>query len=341
MTRVPRGLLAGVVLLVLVIVGGTVGYMAVEGLSLVDAIYLTVITISTVGFAEPEGGFSTAGRLLTIIVILGGVGSALYTATVGLEIAFEMLIGGERRARRMVRDISKLSDHVIVAGFGRIGRNVWHELERLDTAAVIIDDRPDRAEAAVAAGALTIQGDATQNEVLVEAGISRARALIACVRADADNLVIVLSAKSMRPELLVIARATEAENESKLLLAGADRVVAPQVVGAHRLAVLVSRPHVADFIDLVVAGQVVEFTVEQIDIDPSSPLAGVSLRDADIRGRAGALVLGVQGSDGRLTLNPDPGWVMDAGCVLVSLGTPGQLAAMRSLAAGQEPRPVA
>ncbi len=327
-----RGVVAGLVLVGLITTVGTVGYMITEDLPFLDALYTSVITISTVGFREPGTGFTPAGQILTIVIVVSGVGSLLYTATVGLELLVERLMGGDRRAKRLRKEVQLLDDHVIVCGFGRIGRNVWLELRRLGIPAVVVDQEPDPLEAAQAMGALVVEGNATQNEVLLDAGIRKARSVIACVRADSDNLVIVLSAKALRPDVPVIARASEAESEDKLRLAGADRVVAPQVVGAHRLARLVAQPHLADFVDLVVGGEVVEFAVEGCTVHEGSVMAGSTLRETDVRGHTGALVLGLQEGTGEVALNPDPDAVIRPGQNLVALGTLDQLAALRELA---------
>jgi voltage-gated potassium channel len=331
MTR-ARGVIAGLTLLAIVTILGTVGYVLIEDEDVFDAFYDTVITISTVGFAEPTGGLSTAGKVLTIFVVIAGVGSALYTATAGLEIALEQLLGGERRHRRLQKEVESMNGHVIVCGFGRVGRNVWSELQRYNEASVVVEVDHERVEGARERGALVVEGNATTDEILREAGIERAKGLIASVRDDSDNLVIVLSAKALRPELLVIARASEAINEEKLLLAGADRVVAPQVVGAHRLAALATQPDLTDFIDLVVQGQVVEFAVEQCSVQEGSALAGQTLRGADVHGRAGALVIALQKPPAEVRLNPDPDEEIEAGSVLIGLGSPAQLASLRRLA---------
>ena len=327
-----RGVIAGLALLATVVTIGAVGFSTTEeGLSLFDGLYTTVITISTVGFGEPGGGFSQAGKAVAIFVIVGGVGSALYTATAGLEVVFTTLLGGERARRKMRREIDDLEDHVIVCGFGVVGRNVWAELERGGKSTVVIEKDSERAESAREKGALVVEGNATYDVVLSEAGIDRASGLIACVQSDSDNLVIVLSAKALRPNLQVMARATEGTAEEKLLLAGADRVVAPQVLGAHRLAALVNQPQLADFIDLVVRGQIVQVAVEQCPVEAGAALEGKTLREADVRGAVGVTVLAVQEPDAEVQFNPDPDKPLAAGHVVIALGNPQQLETLRRL----------
>ena len=332
MTR-ERRLAASLAVLVLVTIGGAVGYRIIEGAPFGDALYMTVLTISTVGFQEVFP-LSTAGRALTAGLIVVGVGAALYTAATALEIALERFIGGELRERRMNREIDRLHDHVIVCGFGRVGRNVWRALGEENISAVVIEADPDAVTIALDDGALIVQGDATHDQTLDAAGIERARALIACVRSDSDNLVIVLSAKSRRADLSVIARANEVEAREKLRLAGADRVVSPQLVGAHRMAALAAEPRLDEFVDVILHGRLMELRIEGIEVDPRSPLAGKSLRESAIREESGALVLAVETPGGDLQFNPDPELLLRSGCMIVAIGTSDQVEALRAHSSG-------
>jgi voltage-gated potassium channel len=327
-----RRLAAALALLGLIIALGTAAYVAFEDAALSDALYMTVITITTVGYSEviPLAG---TGRLLTGILIVVGVGSALYTAGIALEIGLERIVGGDWRRRRMSREIAGIRDHVIVCGFGRVGRNTWIELKAEDTPTVVIERDPELVSAAEAMGALVVAGDATKDEALAAAGIDRARALIACVQLDADNLVIVLSAKTRHPRLRVVARAAEPDSEEKLRLAGADRVVLPQKVGAQRLAALAGRAHLDEFVDLVLHGKLVELRIEEFTVGDDSPLVGATLRGSDIRGRSGALVLALEDLGGRLVFNPDPGMTFRPHQSFMGMGTESQLERLRSLTA--------
>jgi voltage-gated potassium channel len=325
-----RRLAAALALLGTIIALGTASYVVFENATLGDALYMTVITITTVGYNEviPLDG---TGRLLTGILIVVGVGSALYTAGIALEIGLERIVGGDWRRRRMSKEIAGIRDHVIVCGFGRVGRNTWKELKAEDTEAVVIERDPELVASAEAMGALVVAGDATKDDALAAAGIDRARALIACVQLDADNLVIVLSAKNRNPSLRVVARAVEADAEEKLRLAGADRVVLPQKVGAQRLAALAGRPHLDEFVDLVLHGKLVELRIEEFTVGGGSPLVGATLRSSDIRGRSGALVLALEDLSGRLVFNPDPGMTFRPSQAFICMGTESQLERLRSL----------
>ena len=331
MTR-ERRLTAALALLFAILLAGTAGYWAIEDASPFDSFYMTVITISTVGYGEVFP-LSAAGEAFTAVLIVVGVGSGLYTAAIALEIGIERIVGGERRRRRMAKEITRMRNHVIVCGFGRVGRNTWSELRDEDTPTVVIELDEALVQEAIDLGATVLVGDATKDEILMEAGIDRARALIACVRNDADNLVIVLSAKNRNPNLRVIARASEVHAEDKLRLAGADRVVLPQKVGAQRLAALAGQPHLDEFVDIVLHGKLVELRIEEFTVGTASPLVGTTLRTSDIRSRSGALILAIEDMAGRLVFNPDPGTTFRSAQSFIGMGTEAQLDRLRLLTA--------
>lgn len=328
-----RRLAASLVILILITLGGAIGFAIIEGASFGDALYMTVLTISTVGFREIFP-LSSAGRILTAGLIVVGVGAALYTAGTALEIGLERFLGGEKRRRRMTREIDRLDKHVIVAGFGRVGSHTWGALRSEDVPVSVIEWDPDAAQRARDAGALVVEGDATRNEALDLAGISQARALIACVRQDSDNLVIVLSAKSRRTDLPVIARANEVEAQEKLRLAGADRVVSPQLVGAHRLAALAAEPRLDEFVDVILHGKLMELRIEGFEVGERSLLSGQLLRDTDIRGLSGAQVLALESPSGDIVFNPGPEAMIQPGHTLIAIGSSEQVERLRRVARG-------
>ncbi|MBT8248367.1 MAG: potassium channel protein, partial [Acidimicrobiia bacterium] len=318
---------AGLLLLALSMVG-TVGYVVIESASVFDSFYMTIITISTVGFEEVID-LSAAGRTLSMVLVVLGVGLVFYTATA----AIELIIANQpkRRIRALEREVDSLSGHYVVCGFGRVGRNAWQHIVDDGKSVVVIDNSPEKIEAATAAGALAVEGDATRNDILERAGVARAAGLVASVAQDSDNLVIVLSCRTANPGLLITARANEGEAEEKLVMAGADRVVAPPKVGGHRLAALVLHRELADFVDLVHGGRTVEFKVEEFQIDADSALAGVSLRESQIRGRSGAMVFAVEEPGGGLIVNPDPDLIFMVDARVVAIGTDEQLGRLRIL----------
>lgn len=318
----------GLAILAIVFLVGTAGFVIIEDAPLFDAGYMVLITITTVGFQEIFE-LSTAGRMWTAVILVGGFGVALYTAVASIEYLVDL--SEVRRRRLMHAQIADLDNHVIVCGWGRVGRNTWNALKAIDAEVVIIESSPERADSAEAAGALVIRGDATHNDVLELAGVYSAQSLIACVADDSDNLVIALSVKALRPELRVVCRATEPESERKLRLAGADAVVAPQAVGAERLALMAMQPELAQIFDVVVDGSPVEFHVEELDVSPLCKLVGKTIRESNIRQDSGALILAVEGQEEPILVNPGPDIRLAAGDRLVVVGTKEQVDKAASL----------
>jgi len=324
-----RRLRFGVAALVGIIVAGTVGYAAL-GFAWLDALYQTVTTVSTVGFREVHP-LSAGGQAFTIALILVGVGTALYTFTQVLEVVVEGHVQEVLGRRRMEREIGRMAGHVIVCGFGRVGRNLAQYLTGAGEDVVVIEIDPERAAAAQGAGNV-VRGDATVDEVLKEAGIERARVLVTALTTDAANLFVTLTARSLSADLFIVARARIESSEAKLTQAGADRVVNPQGIGGARMAAFVLQPHVAEFLDVVMHDGSLEFRLEEVPLPAGSPLAGHSLRDAHIRDSTGALILALREAGGGFATNPPPETVLEAGQILIAIGTEGQLRALADAA---------
>jgi voltage-gated potassium channel len=305
-----------IAMVVAVLVVGTVGYL-LFGLSFTDAVYQTVTTVSTVGFRELHE-FSELEQWFTIVVIVLGASTVLYTFT----LAVQVVVDGELRQflgrRFMNREISKLDGHTIVCGWGRVGHAVADDLVEAGQSVVIIDLDADRV---ANVSYPTVVGDATLDSTLRAAGIERAKALVAALEGDAENLFVTLSARAIVPELFIVARARQDESVPKLANAGADRVVNPQELGAARMASFVARPHVAEFVDVVMHERSLEFRMQEYDVPEGSTLAGQTLREADLRKRAGVLVLALRRTDGTFTTNPDPDIVIEPHQVLIAVGT--------------------
>lgn len=332
--RRSRHVIVGFVVVLAVIVVGTVGYV-VLGFGVLDALYQTVTTITTVGFREVEP-LSAAGQVFTIVLILAGVGAALYTLTALLEALVEGHIGEAMERRRMDRQIRALRGHVIVCGWGRVGRAVARELDHAGRAVVVVDVDDDRI-AAIPRTYLHVAGDASDDEVLRKAGIDRASALVAAVATDAVNLFITLSGRSLQPDVFIVARAREESSVNKLLRAGADRVVNPQEIGGARIAAFVARPRVTEFLDVVMHAGETELVLEEVHLNPGSALVGLSLSEARVRESTGALVLAVHDDDlGRIT-NPGPDVQLKAGQSLIAIGEPAELGRLTSLAGSHQP----
>ena len=282
-----------------VMAAGSIGYV-VLGFSLLDAVYQTVTTITTVGFRELRP-LSTAGKIFTIVLILAGVGTALYAFGVVLESLVEGHLRQHFERRRMKRDIARMTGHTIICGWGRVGRAVGGYLAGQDAQVVVVDLAPERA---AAAGHPALLGDVTDDDVLRKAGIMRARALVAAINTDAENVYVTLSARALRPDLVIIARARTEASEPKLLRAGATRVVNPQRIGGQRIAAAALQPNVVEFLDVVMHDGSLEFRLEEVSVRAGSRLAGRTLQEANVGETTGALVLALRGHDGTFLANP-------------------------------------
>jgi voltage-gated potassium channel len=321
--RIQLALLA----LLAVVAAGSIGYI-VLGFGPLDALYQTVTTITTVGFRELHP-LSTAGKIFTIVLIIAGVGTALYAFSVVLESLVEGHLRQHVERRKMQRDIARMSGHTIVCGWGRVGRAVAGYLAGQGAAVVVVDVDPQRV-AEVTYPALT--GDVTDDEVLRKAGIMRAGALVAAINTDAENVYVTLSARSLRPDLIIIARARTEASEPKLLRAGATRVVNPQRIGGQRIAAAALQPNVVEFLDVVMHDGSLEFCLEEIPVRAGSRLAGRTLQEANVGETTGALVLALRGSDGTFLANPPMYTPVGAGCILIAIGTQQQLSALQDVA---------
>jgi voltage-gated potassium channel len=317
----------GVGALALVVVAGTVGYV-LFGFPLLDALYQTVTTVTTVGFREVRS-FDARLKAFTIALILVGVGTALYTFGVLLEALVEGQLRDMFGRRRMDREIAKMSGHVIVCGWGRVGQSIASFVQASGHDVVVVDRDPERYEQVPYPRVL---GDVTDDATLLAAGIERARVLVGALNTDADNLYMTLSGRALRPDLFIIARARTDSSEAKLLRAGADRIVNPQRIGGQRMAAFALQPHVAEFLDVVMHDGSLEFRLEEVAVPDGSPLAGSSIRDAHIRDRTGALVLALRDGDGVFTTNPPPETVIEPGQILIAIGTLSQLNALTAAA---------
>ncbi|NND01908.1 MAG: potassium channel protein [Acidimicrobiia bacterium] len=313
------------------IVVGALGYMVIEDLGFVDAVYESVITITTVGYAEPAGGLSQVGRIFTVFLVLGGVGSVFYTAAVALEVFIDELVGGRRRLRQEKKMIEKLSGHTVVCGYGRVGSSVAARLAASNVDLVVVDTDEMLADEARQNGLRAVRGDATGEDVLTEAGLDRAAALVACVHSDSDNLAIVLSARARRPDLKLLARASNHDAERRLKMAGADRIVAPNEVGAERLAALVLNSGLTDFVEIAGRNTLLELRVEEIALESGSELVGMSLADSRIRSKVGTTILAIRHVDGTVTSNPSPTVPLSDNDILVAIGTADQLEQLEKL----------
>lgn len=321
-------------LLASVLVGGVVGYVAIEGWSVWDALYMTVITVTTVGYRELHP-MSRQGEAFTMVLLMGGVATVLYTFSFFMANLVEGDLQERWQKRRHARMLEELEHHFIVCGFGRMGHIIAAEFARQRIPFVLIERDAERMQEALDLGYLAVEADASREDVLRRVRIDRARGLIAAVSTDAENVYAVLTARLMRPDLFIIGRAETADAKTKLQKAGADRVISPYHIGGVHLAQTALRPAVVDFVQLATSSEHLELAMEQIRIDRRSALAGQTLVQANLRQRYGVIVVGIKRADGRMEFNPASDASMDADDDLVVLGRPEQLQELEAAAAAR------
>ncbi len=312
-----------IVALLSVLIIGAAGYHLINAdpnRSYLDAVFMTVITLSTVGYGE-VWKLSAAGKLWTIGVIMFGI----VTVSYALTSLISLVVGGELRSMRerkkMETAIEKLEDHIILCGFGRMGMLVVDELKRRSVPMVVIEKDHDQEENLRAAQVLFMIGDATDEEVLCRGGLLRARALVSALPSDADNVYVTLTAHTLRSDLTIIARGTSPRTEAKLNRAGATRVVCPQVTGAMKVANIITRPAVVDFVDLANKG--VDLEIDEYLVTDRSPLMGKTLRESAVRTRSGAIVVAIKRADGEAIINPEADTGLRSGDTLILVGRAG------------------
>jgi voltage-gated potassium channel len=316
-----------------IIVIGTVGYTLIEGWSLLDSLFMTVTTIFTVGF-QVVHPLSRAGEIFTLLLIIGGVGTILY----GIGRMVEFVIGGQLtglfRRRAVRRQVDKLDRHFIVCGYGRVGEAVARHFAAHGAPFVVVDMDPESVRRAEAAGFLAVAGDATADDVLDTAGVARAKGLVAALGSDAGNIFLTLSARVLNPRLLIVARAGSDDIVSKLERAGADNVVTPYGLGGKRMATLMLKPLVSDYLEVVTGEGQLEFRMEEMELSGECCAIGPSIGDLDVRKRTGATILAVRrGATGVFDTNPSPDSHLNSGDRIIAIGTPKQITKLEELIA--------
>jgi voltage-gated potassium channel len=325
-------------LLVLVSTGlvllGTVGYYVLEpDYTLLDALYMTVITLTTVGYGEVHP-LGPAGRIFTIFLLLGGVFTLFYAAGEVLRGVLSGELQGAFGRRRMERNLARLKSHMIICGYGRMGRFVCREFSKQGLPFVIIDRKAEALQDFDLPHGIAVVGDATSDEVLRKAGVDRARALVTAAASDADNLFITMSARLLNERLFIVARAEGEHTEQKLVRAGANRVVAPYAIGGNKVAQAVLRPTVVDFIELATRTEHLELQLEETVIAPGSRLVGATLSDSRLRQDLGLIIVAIKKDKGAMLYTPSSDTRMEAGDTLIALGRRSQLSQLEKLASG-------
>jgi voltage-gated potassium channel len=314
--KTVRQLQFGLAILFFTIVIGTAGYMIIEKWHILDAIYMTIITISTTGFAETHP-LSQPGRLFTIVLIVMGIGSIAYTGGRAAQLLFETQL---YRRRKMSKKVEQLSNHYIVCGYGRMGRFICEELSEAKVDFVVIENVNEKIDRLINRGFLFVNGDATSDEILISAGLKKAKGLVAVLSSDAENVFATLSSKVINPDIYIVARAVEEETESKLMKAGASRVVKPYEIGGTRMAELLLRPGVIEFIDSIAREKNVDLNIEEVIVHPDSTLVNKTLTDLPIRKEMNIIIVSIYKQSGKFIYNPLSSAKIEAGDKLIAIG---------------------
>lgn len=317
-----------------VVAFGTIGFHFIEGWSPLDSLYMTVMTVTTVGYGPPLP-LTDAGRNFSIIFMIVGVGTTGYLLSSAVQALVRSEILATYGERRRQREMSKINEHFIICGAGRVGSRIVLEMTRAHLPFVVVESDAQLASEMGLPDAQLLVRDATLDETLIEAGIERARGLASCLSDDASNLYVVLTARTLNPKLHIVARAVEEAAEPKLIRAGANRVVAPTIIGSHRMAQALMKPAVADFMDSI-AAETLDLAFEQVDVEANSALAGRKLRDTTIRSELDIVLVAVRrASGGEMIFNPSGDTLVKAGDLLVGIGRAEALAELSALARGK------
>ncbi len=298
-----RHLIFSFSILILIVAAGTIGYMIIEGWQFIDALYMTVITISTVGFKEVNE-VDAAGRIFTIFLVFSGVGFTLYVAAAVVQFMVEGRIRIILGRRRLDKKIDRLKNHYIICGYGRIGRVLCRHLKRADIDVAVIEKGPEQIPVMDEDGILYIAGEATDENILIKAGIKRAKGLVAALATDTDNVFLVLTARQLAPEILIMARSSQETAKIKLRAAGANFVESPYEMGAVSMAHRIIRPTVTSFLDLAFAHKRRDIQMEEIPVSSASELVNVQLKDSGIRQKYNLIIIAIKKSDGSMQFNP-------------------------------------
>ncbi len=310
-----------------VIVLGTVVFHLLEGWSILDSLYVTAQTVTTVGFGDLTPR-TTGGRAFAAVFMMVSVGVVLYALTTTVQaIVHSELFATYGRARKM----SKLRDHFIICGAGRVGSHLIRGLRAVNAAFLVIETDSAKVEALTDLGIPVLPRDATLEETLREANVEHASGLATCLPDDADNVYVVLTARDLNPKIHIVARAAEEQAESKLIRAGANRVVAPTIIGGHRMAMALTKPAVGDFLDSITANKL-ELGFEQLEVDPASRLVGRKLRETVIRSELNVVIVSIRRNDGEIIFNPSGETTIEGGDMLIAIGNAESLARLSAVA---------
>lgn len=314
-----RVVITAVLVILLFMVIGTVGYRLIEGWETFDGFYMTLITLTTIGFGEVHE-LSPAGKIFTVVLILFGVGIAAAVWSSATRFITEGSLQDVMGRKKMEKNVSRLHDHYIICGYGRMGSLIAAELKRHDVPFVVLEKNEALVDRLPQEDLLGFAGDATDDTVLEHCGIERARGLVAVLNSDADNVYVTLSARGMNPGLFIVSRAADENSEGKLKRAGADRVILPYTIGGMKIAHAILRPTILEFIDQVSGGRAMDLMLDEIHVGHGSPYSGLRLNESNIRQQLGAMILAIKPADGPLMINPPADHRIRRGDILICLG---------------------
>jgi voltage-gated potassium channel len=332
MSRLARRFLYIFLAIATTLVTGTVGFTVIDGYPPFDAFYMTLITMTTVGYSEIHP-LSHAGRIFNSLLIIFGVTTIFIAMGAMTQTIIELEFGDAIGKRRKKHMIDKLKNHFIICGYGRVGRGAAEELRHAGVPFVVVDIDADRVERAMMAGLLAVAADSTHDDVLRQVGIERARGLVAALSTDADNLFVLLSAKGLNPKIFVATRAAEEGAEEKMRRAGADAVYAPYAITGHRLAQSLLRPHVVQFLDFTTKDIGQDIAIEQVRVAETSQMVARSIRDMQLGRDLGVIVMAIRSRDGSMLFNPPADTAVRAGDYLIVMGRQEMLRTLEGLLA--------
>jgi voltage-gated potassium channel len=319
-----------IIALGITIVFGTVGFRVIEGWSFGESLYVTVQTLTTVGYGDLPPR-SPSGRAFAVVVMLIGVGGVALAASTIVQSVVQSEIVSTFGERRQSRRMQKLHNHYIICGSGRVGSHLVRDLQQAEAEFVIIENDAQRAAEFSQRGLHVLVGDATLEETLKSAGVERARGLAACLPNDADNVYVVLTSRDLNPQLHIVARAAEEQAEAKLVRAGANHVVAPTIIGGHRMAVSLTKPAVGEFFDSI-TGSKIGLSFEQVLVEDGSPLVQQVLRETPIRAELDIVIISIRHANGDSMFNPSGDTVIEAGDILIAIGKVEALSRLNEMA---------
>lgn len=327
-----RRILFALVAVVIAIGFGAVGFYLIEGWSILDSLYVSTQTVTTVGYGDLTPA-TRNGRIFSTLFMLAGVGVVLYALTTTVQAIVQSELVETFGERRQSKKMSKLRNHFIVCGAGRVGSHLVRGLLGSAETFVVIERDSQRVAELIELGVTVLVRDATLEESLREAGVEHARGLAACLPDDADNVYVVLTARDLNPQMHIVARAAEEQAEPKLIRAGANRVVAPTIIGGHRMAMALTKPAVDDFLGSITANKL-ELAFEQLEVEPVSILTGQKLSETNIRSELDIVVVSIRRSDGKILFNPSGDATIESGDILIAIGHAESLMKLAVLAKG-------